>query len=87
MTEQTRISLRKLATALAVVLCAAIVGLSLAPRQAAATTLLDGYTCAPYDVCMPGDRECCYEYTQIPPGQGRCSTSCDIIIDTLEVHH
>ncbi len=70
---------RDVAVAGIIAFAAALLGQSIAPRQAlAAQPMFAGYTCAPYDVCMPGAQTCCFEVVDIPPGSGRCSTMCPV---------
>lgn len=78
MTKQIGRSWRSVAMTMAVATGAALAGLAVAPSRAAASMEMNTYTCAPYDVCMPGEQRCCSEFIQIPPGQGRCTTVCDV---------
>ena len=76
MIKQIRSSWHSVASAIAVAIVAALIGLGVAPARAAASTEMTGWTCFEWDVCHPGSQPCCFENTEIKPGEGRCSTMC-----------
>lgn len=66
---------RDVAVACAVAVGAAMLGVSAAPRVAAAASpnMIEGWSCYGTDRCHAGDRACCTEYSEIG---GNCSTIC-----------
>jgi hypothetical protein len=73
------ISWRSAVVALIVAFGGAAAGIAVAPSQAAASPKMDKESCGGSDSCVPGTSECCW-HTPNPPGQGQCSTTCEIII-------